>query len=145
MLELKRGQKYLDDILNLIHKQIHKDNIKKALREHGKEVIIALKILVSTGSRTGRVYMYRGSPYRASAPGEPPAKRSGKLSKGFRYRAGINRLRIGSNVFSDKGAPYPAWLEEGTPKGQMQPRPYFEKTIIRLEPLLHQKLVRAKI
>lgn len=70
----------------------------------------------------GRVYVYKGRPYTASAPGEAPAIRSGAL-----YRAIIPQFsrdglqaRFAPRVLGK--APYPRFLEQGTIK--MAPRPY---------------------
>lgn len=125
--KIYKGEKYHRDIKLNRRKLVHEDSIKNELRNHGREVIIELERLVSTGTRSGRVYMYKGLPYIASAAGEPPAARSGAMSKGFRYLTRTNELRIGNVVFSDKNAPYPLFLEIGT--GKMKPRPYFIVTI----------------
>lgn len=116
---------------------LHANNIRRALADHGPEVTKALERVTSTGPRTGRMYTYRGRKYRASAPGEPPAKRSGRLSKGFVSKARTFELVIGNTAF-EKGFPYPLALETGTSK--MDPRPYFEKTIKSLHYRLQEDL-----
>ena len=135
MIEVK-GKKYLKEIVSkeLIVK--HQRNIKNAFANHGKRVTKALEKKIKTGSRTGRVYFFRGKRHKASAPGEPPANRSGRLAKSFKYKLGYDEMIVFSNAFSNKGAPYPFFLEEGTVK--MDPRPFWESTIVPL----HNDLAR---
>lgn len=140
--EFKKGKKYHDEIrLNRLTDK-HRRHIRRELNSHGVEVTKELKNVVSTGSRSGRVYFYRGTPYRASAPGEPPAKRSGRLAEGFRHKARRMELVIGNTAFSKKGFPYPLALVEGTIK--MKPRPYFLVTIKRLHSRLRNNLGRCR-
>lgn len=124
----------------LVSKEIykHEENIGRSLRRHGKEVKTQLEKVVTTGPRSGRVYSYRGRKYRASAPGEPPAKRSGMLAKSFRYTSRPMELLLYNNARSQNGAPYPLFLEEGTSK--MSPRPYWTNTIEDLHMLLDRDL-----
>lgn len=78
------------------------------------------------GGKTGRLYPRPrpvGGVYRASAPGEPPAIRSGALFRSLREsfpEALTGELRI--------GAPYAAFLEEGTPR--MAPRPFIRPAVM---------------
>lgn len=125
---------YQDNIILGKEKLKHKDIILKALKKHGKEINIDLVRVVGSGSRTGKVYSnygrkYKTSPltHQASAPGEPPASRTGRLKKSFAYETSPLMLTVGNFAFSDKGAPYPLILELGSKK--MRPRPYFENTI----------------
>lgn len=127
------GYEYHKDLImprRLIRK--HETNIHDALVEHGKEVSVSLSRVITSGSRTGRVYRYRGKSHTASAPGEPPANRSGKMAKSFIYRASTKQLLIGNEAFSKRGFPYPGFLE-----AEMN-RPYFVKTIEGL----HYRLTR---
>ncbi|MHA1302192.1 MAG: HK97 gp10 family phage protein [Candidatus Heimdallarchaeaceae archaeon] len=89
------------------------------------------------GTRSGRVYRVPETKktYRASAPGEPPAVRTGAL----RSRYGFKFTRERGNFVGQVGNPleYSLYLEKGT--SRMAPRPHlvasFEKerqTIIRL-------------
>ncbi len=129
---------YHKDIMSGKVAVLHARSIRRALADHGPEVTKALKKLVSTGPRTGRMYTYRGRKYRASAPGEPPAKRSGRLSRSFVSIPRTMELVIGNTAFSKDGAPYPLFLEDGTIK--MARRPYFMKTIESLHMRLEQEL-----
>jgi hypothetical protein len=127
---------YQDEIILGKTKLKHKAHILNALKKHGKEINIDLIRIVGSGSRTGRVYSNFGRKYstspktiQASAPGEPPASRTGRLKKSFKYETSPLQLVVGNFAFSDKGAAYPLMLETGTAK--MKPRPYFENTIQR--------------
>jgi hypothetical protein len=58
--------------------------------------------------------------YRASAPGEPPARRFGKLIQSIQMRTRMNRQSATAWVGSDEK--YAVWLEKGTKR--MAPRPW---------------------
>lgn len=86
----------------------------------------------------------------ASRPGEFPRRRprSGRLYR--MVKTNINRvsrsriqLVITNIARSDKGKPYSAWLEHGTPGGQMLPRPHLAPTLAQILPRIKQ-LLRAK-
>jgi len=120
VLRVRRGQKYIDEILRNGLKKKHDDSIRNAFSDYGKDVTEELHKVIVTGTRSGRVYKYRGREYIASAPGEPPANRSGRLANSFGYKARQQELV----VYTD--AEYAAYLEDGT--RNMSPRPYFVKT-----------------
>ncbi|MFI3253516.1 MAG: hypothetical protein R3Y63_04140 [Eubacteriales bacterium] len=108
--------------------------------EVGRRAVLASRSLrdsahrVLEGERSGRIYAYGGSRYRASAAGEAPARRSGKFrqswgtyvqtgksSGGYVARAGVESgLTVGGHLLGDL-------LEEGTER--MAPRPYKEAVI----------------
>ena len=96
----------------------------------------ALKVL--RGSRSGRTYRVPGTKryYQASAPGEPPAVRTDNFRNSWQPRTfffGKSYIsRIESNV------PYAERLEDGTPGGQMAPRPHHDRIAKDAEP----KIVR---
>lgn len=121
----EKSRKYVEKIK---YEEVdHRHNILTALNIHGDYVCEKLKEKIMTGERHGRVYTYKGKKYTASAPGEPPANRSGKLAHRFWHNQTDKQLTIYSSAFSDEGAPYPFFLERGTSK--MEPRPYFVSTI----------------
>lgn len=66
-----------------------------------------------------------GQLYRASAPGEPPAWRTGTLARSWR---GVTYGENSQNPAVESEISY-AWLDEGSPGGMIKPRPYFQKTI----------------
>lgn len=84
---------------------------------------------VLRGQRGGRTYRTSaGGSYTASAPGEPPAVRSGTLYKSWRpVQYGTN----GQNPAIESNVPYAGYMEHGTPGGMIKPRP-FEGPIIEL-------------
>lgn len=88
----------------------------------------------------GLYYTYRGRKYRASAPGEAPAIRSGALYRDLnpRYSAGGMRATISPRVVSETGAPYPDILEKGL--GQMEARPFMKPAFNR-----YRELYKAQI
>lgn len=91
----------------------------------------ALEVL--RGQRSGRVYRlpHSGSYYTASAPGEPPAVRTGMLRMSWGLRAsGDGRGNYVAAIQTH--IPYAPWLENGTRR--MAPRPYREKIIERAKP-----------
>lgn len=103
----------------------HEENIKTALRRHGKIVKDKLTRTIKTSRGSG--HHYPNLPNRSSSPGQKPVSQSRKLEKSFHFRARTNELLIYNDARSDKGAPYPAFLNEGTRK--MAPRQYFDNTI----------------
>ena len=85
----------------------------------------ALDVLKGKGG--GRTYRVPGSKrtYSASAPGEVPAVRTGVFRSSWQpssFGGGDSYTsRIETGVF------YAGWLENGTPGGQMAPRPHHTK------------------
>ena len=120
MIRVIRGEQYLTELLSDRLLIRHNTNIRRAFFNYGRDIVGELKRVVTTGTRTGRTYMFRGRQHRASAPGEPPANRTGKLANSFNYRARPRELRVGAEAF------YAKWLDKGTKK--MAARPYFSIT-----------------
>lgn len=79
----------------------------------------ALSVL--SGQRSGR--MYGG--HQASAPGEPPAVWSGKFRLAWQPRTVSGGTTFLSQI--ENGTFYAGWLENGTPGGQMAPRPHHSR------------------
>lgn len=78
------------------------------------------------GEKTGRIYRRPSGPYQASAPGEPPAIRTGNL---LRSISEPQVIKSGNSVVGRLviAAPY-AWdLERGT--GRIAPRPFIKPAI----------------
>lgn len=69
-----------------------------------------------------------GTPYPpASTPGNPPHRRTGNLQEGVEQITTESRDGVETQIGSSRqeGDPrVPMWLEFGTDKGQMAPRPY---------------------
>ncbi len=88
-------------------------------------------LTVLRGQRSGRVYKrpFSSSKYTASAPGEPPAVRSGDLRRSWRQKTASESTGKGLTVKPaiTTDVKYAPWLDEGTDR--MAPRP-FEDPII---------------
>lgn len=88
--------------------------------------------------------MKNGRYYTASAPGEPPAVRTGTFRNSWQVsQTAVRELygsyfaRIESGLMTDGGQYLLGEiLEEGT--GKMAPRPYVEKTLERAEPNIYR-------
>jgi len=92
--------------------------LKKALSLIGGEVKREAQKLIKEGPKTGRMY---GS-HQASAPGEPPANRTGRLQRSLKYKTRNHReMTIGAY------AEYAGYLEAGTRK--MKARPFVIKAV----------------
>jgi hypothetical protein len=92
--------------------------LHKALLRIGSEDQRQLRSLIKNPPASGRFY----GRHQASAPGEAPASRSGKLARSAGYRAGSNDwLEVGVGDRTD-AMEYARYLEEGTKP--MEARPY---------------------
>ena len=91
--------------------------IRSALYTIGAEDVRHLQRLITNPPKTGRFY----GKHQASAPGEAPANRTGRLAKSADFIVrGTSQLEVGEK------APYAKFLEEGTKK--MEPRPHVART-----------------
>ena len=112
--------------------------ITRGLRKSGKEVNDNIKSKLSSGSRSGRVYIVRGRAHKASAPGEYPAKMTGKLVSSQQYKVSNKQLVFGNS------ASHSAYLENGTAK--MSPRtflkPLVEEKVDDIGKNLHEEILR---
>ena len=93
-------------------------NVSEAARVVQSEVRRKL-----SGTRSGRTYPVPGTQqtYTASAPGEPPARRTGDLAKSYQVHeptGGTPEAYVGSD------SPYALPLEKGTRR--MAARPHFQ-------------------
>ena len=116
-------------------KRINTQVERRAVR--AKNAIRNAELEVLKGQRSGRRYRKPGSKsmYTASAPGEPPARRTGALR--LQWTGGVESSGNGSGGISvrpyiESGTPYAATLESGT--SRMAPRPYVERIQERAEP-----------
>lgn len=97
----------------------------------------ALKVL--RGQRSGRRYKKPGTKtyYTASAPGEPPAVRTGMLRMSWGMKAeGDGKGAYTAGIYTD--VPYAKPLNDGTPGGKIKPRPYEKKIIAEAKPKVVQ-------
>lgn len=140
----------IEDAVENVRKQV-KRRTYLAANELRNSALIVLR-----GQRHGRRYkvpgtyrrqrdktdgkMKNGRYYTASAPGEPPAVRTGTFRNSWqtapvRDLYGSFIARIESDARTDGGKYLLGEiLEEGTSGGQMAPRPYVEKTLEKAEP-----------
>lgn len=120
-------------------------NISLGVRSRGMSAANELRKssqMVLRGQRSGRRYRKPGTSqyYTASAPGEPPAPRTGTFRRGWQLRQEItsgagsevsvrsyieNRIRTDTDTDTDNGHLLGAILEYGG--GRIAPRPYKEK------------------
>lgn len=100
----------------------HQQGIENGLHVIGDIVVRRVAQLIEEGPKTGRVYRLRGRDHQASAPGEAPANRTGRLVKSGNYNVhGPFQMEVGES------APYANFLEDGT--GRMKPRPHMIRAI----------------
>jgi HK97 gp10 family phage protein len=96
-----------------------------------------LKRSLTTGSRSGRVYVIGGKKHTASAAGEMPAKVSGELARSVGYEVGNKQLIIG------EAAPHAGYLEDGTSKMEARKhlKPVVERNAAEIGRLLGQNVL----
>ena len=120
----KKSKSVLLDVPRQTRKR--KKGIGHALHEIGVLVGRENKKIITTGKRTGRTYTIRGKRHVASAPGEAPANRTGRLVKSYDYKvSGWHTMKVGEE------APYAKFLEDGTRPmgGRMGARQHLIKAV----------------
>lgn len=108
-------------------------NINRKVISRGVQAVNAIRnaeLEVLKGQRTGRVYRkpFRKATYTASAPGEPPARRTGNLRMHWNGQVkseGSSRGGVAIVAELESQESYAAYLENGT--SRMAPRPFVEK------------------
>ena len=127
------------------------DTVKKVNREaasRGMRAVNAIRnaeLEVLRGKRSGRVYRkpHTKSHYTASAPGEPPARRTGNLRLNWNGTVESSRTGSGLRVTAvlESQERYSTYLENGTRR--MAPRPFkqpiSEKAMPEIERIYHEK------
>ena len=142
MIELKEADSNYRNILKiLIAERATNLALTAAWKEVGTLLVNKLQYMIRNGPRTGRVYTFRGRKHQASAPGEVPANRTGKLAKSVRYEAtGHHTLKFGED------AEYAGWLENGTHnKGggiKMAPRPHLQVAVTEMQTKTMDTLIK---
>lgn len=109
----------IEEIAKKVTEEIPKQMASRAYRGSNELRNSALGIL--SGSRSGR--MYGG--HQASAPGEAPAQWSGTLRLSWQTRTYTGATTFKSSI--ETGVWYDELLENGTPGGQMAPRPHHDR------------------
>lgn len=106
----------------------------KSRAVRGSRALKNAELQVLRGQGGGRRYKkaYKKSYYTASAPGNPPAVRTGKLRSSFRPVSGASTGALSVKVAIETDTHYAGYLEHGTSK--MAARPYVEKIKQRAEP-----------
>ncbi len=127
------------------------DTVKKVNREaasRGMRAVNAIRnaeLEVLRGKRSGRVYRkpHTKSHYTASAPGEPPARRTGNLRLNWNGTVESSSTGSGMRVTAvlESQERYSTYLENGTRR--MAPRPFkqpiSEKAMPEIERIYHEK------
>lgn len=127
------------------------DTVKKVNREaasRGTRAVNAIRnaeLEVLRGKRSGRVYRkpHTKSHYTASAPGEPPARRTGNLRLNWNGTVESSSTGSGLRVTAvlESLERYSTYLENGTRR--MAPRPFkqpiSEKAMPEIERIYHEK------
>lgn len=127
------------------------DTVKKVNREaasRGTRAVNAIRnaeLEVLRGKRSGRVYRkpHTKSHYTASAPGEPPARRTGNLRLNWNGTVESSSTGSGLQVTAvlESQERYSTYLENGTRR--MAPRPFkqpiSEKAMPEIERIYHEK------
>ncbi len=127
------------------------DTVKKVNREaasRGMRAVNAIRnaeLEVLRGKRSGRVYRkpHTKSHYTASAPGEPPARRTGNLRLNWNGTVESSSTCSGLRVTAvlESQERYSTYLENGTRR--MAPRPFkqpiSEKAMPEIERIYHEK------
>lgn len=127
------------------------DTVKKVNREAASRGMIAVNAIrnaeleVLRGKRSGRVYRkpHTKSHYTASAPGEPPARRTGNLRLNWNGTVESSSTGSGLRVTAvlESQERYSTYLENGTRR--MAPRPFkqpiSEKAMPEIERIYHEK------
>lgn len=100
-------------------------------------------LFVLRGERSGRVYrkpFTAKATYKASAPGEPPAIRSGALRESWRQRNESENtgssLTVRAAITTD--VKYAPWLNDGTKDGHIDPRPFEEPIVEHAKPRIRK-------
>lgn len=128
--------------MNETLKSMNRQAQSRARRAANVMRIAATRIL--KGKRSGREYKipFYNVKYKASAPGEPPAPRSGEaglLGRWHSYAIAtpiIGGMKITARIQSD--VRYAPILNEGTKDGRIAPRPFADKIINEAFPKVRQ-------
>lgn len=84
--------------------------IRRYLQAVADETENVLRDEMVSGRKSGRVYRRRGGSHRASAPGEFPARDSGRLVRSIKKRVTLREATVGTTMF------YAKFLADGTSK-----------------------------
>ncbi|MDO4305990.1 MAG: hypothetical protein Q4C77_04085 [Eubacteriales bacterium] len=106
-----------------------KAKVNRQLLSRGTRAVNQLRnaeLEVLRGNGSGRVYRKPGGgTYRASAPGEVPARRTGNLR--LHWTGNVTGGGDNINIELESQEFYADYMENGTPGGMIQPRPFVDK------------------
>lgn len=117
----------IEEIANQIVDGIERQLPSRCYRSANELRNSAFEILSGQGS--GRKY----GKHTASAPGSPPAVKSGAFRASWQPKTFMFGTSYISRIESS-GLKYAGWLEHGTPGGQMAPRPHHDRIANHAEP-----------
>lgn len=89
-----------------------------------------------TDRKTGKRIRGSGVKYTASAPGEPPARRTGNLRLRWSGSVETSANSNGTEVIAtlESEMPYAGYLENGVPSRNLKPRPFVDRIIEKAAP-----------
>lgn len=114
-------------------------DVDRKILSRGTRVVNELRnseLEVLRGERSGRTYRvpYSKKTYTASAPGEPPARRTGNLR--LHWNGNVEEQHAGPGIklkaVLESGEEYAAYLENGT--RTMAPRPFVDRIVEKAMP-----------
>jgi len=124
MIEIKATQTAKKTLISIGEApRLHKKALRLALNEIGSELVNLIANYIFRPPKTGRIYMFNGRAHQASAPGESPANRTGRLA-----RSGDYKVRSYQEMVVGETAPYAAYLEEGR-EPKLQARPHIIRAV----------------
>lgn len=94
----------------------------------------------SEASRGGRVYRRAGRDHTASAPGDWPARDTGRLLGSIRTVVTRSQAEIGTTARSDRGFPYPIVLRTGSRKRKIARRKMSDTALKEAVPLSRKRM-----
>lgn len=109
--------------------------VAETLGEKGKEILAKIRFNMRSPKK-GRIYT-NGKIYQASAPGEAPAVRTGRLINSLRIRKSNGGLKI--RISAEVG--HAKFLEHGTKN--MAPRPFMKPVVDEFTPIIDDALQSA--
>ena len=121
--------------INDLYNQVTQEAKSRGYRAANALRSASLEVL--RGQRSGKIYrkpFTKKATYQASAPGEPPAVRSGTLRRSWQPRAQSEKengvVTVHPAIWTD--GKYAPILQEGSP--QLAPRPFEEPIIEKAKP-----------
>ena len=118
----------------------NREGVRRGLVEVGPEIRKEVKRLIKDPIKTGRIYIIRGKPHQASAPGEAPANLSGRLAGSVSSRVSRSTQLIIGDLASR--APHGKYMEFGTKDGRIKPRPHLKPAALSKAREVKQSILR---